>query len=102
MTATIRQALDLLQGFSEKEQKFALNVLMQIPERNIDENSYVCDYGYVHGVPNAETIAAIEETEEMIKKIETGEHVPRYSSFAELLAEVDAEIEAENNAKVAV
>ena len=56
-----------------------------------------CDH-----IPNAETIAAMEETEEMIRKIKAGEHVPRYNSFAEILAEVEAEIEAENNAKIAI
>ncbi|MCL1987140.1 MAG: hypothetical protein FWG64_04120 [Firmicutes bacterium] len=46
-------------------------------------------------IPNAETIAAMEETEEILRKIRAGEHTPRYDSFEEMLAEVDAEIAAE-------
>lgn len=57
-----------------------------------------CDH-----IPNAETIAAMEETEEIIRKIKTGEHSgSTYNSFAEILAEIDAEIEAEDNAEIAV
>ena len=98
MNATVQQAMDLLSGFSEREQHFALNILKQIPERRISDNSYVCEYGYVHGEFNNETIAAMEETEVLIRKIKAGEHVPRYNNFSEILAE----IEAENNAKAVI
>ncbi|MDR2168311.1 MAG: hypothetical protein LBE35_10775, partial [Clostridiales bacterium] len=50
-----------------------------------------------YGIPyNAETQAAFAETEEMIRKIKAGEYVPRYSSFKDILAEIDAEIAAED------
>ena len=50
-------------------------------------------------IPNAETIAALEETEEIIRKIKTGEYAePSYTCFAELLAEIDTEIETEASA----
>jgi len=102
MDAVIQQAVGLLQGFNEKERNFALNVLKQILERRITEDSYVCDYGFVHGDFNDETKETFEECEEIIRQIEVGERVPRYSSFAEILAEIDEEIEAENNEKAAV
>ena len=102
MDATIQQAISLLNNFSEVEKSFALNVLKQIPKRRLDEHSYVCEFGYVHGAFNEETLQAFEETEEIIRQIEAGEKVPRYSSFSELLAEIDDEIEEENNGKIAV
>jgi len=47
-------------------------------------------------IPNAETIAAIEETEEIIRNMRAGTDTsPTYSCFAEILAEIDAELEAE-------
>ena len=47
-------------------------------------------------IPNAETIAAMEETEEIIRQIRAGEYAGlTYSSFAELLAELDAELHEE-------
>ncbi|MCL2016943.1 MAG: hypothetical protein FWG68_11925 [Defluviitaleaceae bacterium] len=47
-------------------------------------------------IPNAETIAAMEETEEILRKIRAGEYSgPSYDSFEEMLAEIDAEIAAE-------
>ena len=50
-------------------------------------------------IPNAETIAAIEETEEIIRKIKAGTDTsPSYTCFAELLAEIDAELEEEGYA----
>ena len=56
------------------------------------EYPYVCEYGYLHN-PNAETIAAMEETEQIIRD----PNRKRYSSFKELLNEIDAEIEAEQD-----
>jgi len=91
MDAIIQQAVSLLEGFNEKEQNFALNVLKQIPERRITEDSYVCDYGYVHGDFNDETKEAFEECEEIIRQIEAGERVPRFNSVAELMADLMSE-----------
>ena len=51
-----------------------------------------CDH-----IPNAETLAAFAETEEIIRKIKAGEYVPRYNSYEEMVAEIYAEIEAEEN-----
>jgi len=102
MDDVIQQAIGLLKGFSEKEKLFALGVLKQIPERQINDDSYVCDFGYVHGEFNDESKEAFEECEEIIRQIEAGERVPRYSCFAEILAEIDEEIEEENYAKTAV
>ena len=66
-----------------------------------NQDGYFCEYGYWHShTPNAETIAAFEETEEIIKRIEAGEKVRTYSSFAELLAEIDAEIETEDGTEI--
>jgi len=56
------------------------------------EYPYVCEYGYLHN-PNAETIAAMEETEQIIHDTNR----KHYSSFKELIAEIDAEIEAEQD-----
>ena len=53
-----------------------------------------CDH-----IPNAETIAAFEETEEIIRRVKSGEYSgPSYKRFADLLAEIDEEIEAEARA----
>ena len=89
MTATMQQAIDLLQGFSEKEQSFALRILQQIPDRKINEDSYVCEFGYIHGDFNDETKAAIEETEEIIRQIKTGERqaMTLEEFFADLYSE---------------
>jgi len=94
MTATMQQAIDLLQGFSEKEQNFALRILQQIPNRTITEDSYVCDFGYVHGEYNDETKAAFEETEEIIRQIKAGERQPMTLEefFADLYAEDDDDV----------
>ncbi|MCL1995782.1 MAG: hypothetical protein FWG63_06215 [Defluviitaleaceae bacterium] len=48
-------------------------------------------------IPNAETLAAFAETEEIINKIRTGEYVPTYSSFEEMVIEIYSELEAEGN-----
>ena len=76
MNGVIQQAVGLLKGFTEKEMAFALGVLRQIPERRIDDNSYVCEYGYIHGQYNEETVAAIEETEEILQQIKAGTRQP--------------------------
>ncbi|MCL2420405.1 MAG: hypothetical protein FWD03_00975 [Defluviitaleaceae bacterium] len=76
MNTTVQQAIDLLNGFDEKEQRFALNVLRQIPSRCISGDSYVCEFGYVHGEYNADTVAAMEETEEIIQQINSGKRKP--------------------------
>lgn len=91
-----------MNGFTEAEQNFALNVLKQIPERRLNENSYVCEYGYVHGDFNDETKEAFEEADEIIRKIKEGEHIPRYNNFSEILADIDAELEDEKNEKAAI
>ena len=96
MTTVVQQAIDLLQGFSEKELDFAINVLKQIPKRRIGDDSYVCEYGYVHGEPNDETIDAIEETEEIIRKIKIGERVPM--TYEEYLAETRRWLEEDDDA----
>jgi len=103
VTAVMQEAINLLQGFSEKEQNFALRVLQQIPNRKLNEDSYVCEFGYVHGDYNDETKAAFEETEEIIRQMKAGEYAgPTYNNFAEILAEIDEEIEAENNEKIII
>ena len=61
MDNAIQQAVGLLEGFTEKELSFALGVLKQIPERRLNDDSYVCDFGYVHGDFNDETKEAFEE-----------------------------------------
>ena len=43
-------------------------------------------------IPNAETLEAFAETEEIIRKIRAGEYVKTYSSFQEILDEIDDEI----------
>jgi len=73
MDNAIQQAVGLLESFTEKEQKFALNVLKQIPQRQIDDDSYVCEFGYVHGAFNDESKEAFEECEEIIRRIEAGD-----------------------------
>ena len=47
-------------------------------------------------VPNADTIAALEETEEIILSIKAGIRRP-YKNFAEIVAEIKAELETEEN-----
>lgn len=93
MDSIIQQAVTLLEGFNEKEMNFALGVLKQIPERHITDDSYVCDYGYVHGDFNDETKEAFEECEEIIRQIEAGERVPRFNSVSELMADLMSEDE---------
>jgi hypothetical protein len=100
--AVIQQIINLLNNFNDAEKSFALNILKQIPERQIDENSYVCAHGYVHGAFNEDTMQAFDECEKLIEQIESGEKVPRYSHFSEILAEIDKEIEDENREKIAV
>jgi len=69
----LQRALDMLKNFTDKEMTFALGVLEQIPQRRIDDNSYVCEYGYVHGEFNQETKEALEESEEIIKRVKAGD-----------------------------
>ena len=92
MNALMQETMDLMSGFSEIQQRFVLSIVRQVPERRITGDSYVCEYGYVHGEYNDEMKAAFEETEEIFSRIESGEHKPRYNSFADILAEIDAEI----------
>ena len=47
-------------------------------------------------IPNAETIAAFEEAEQIIRDIKAGVRKP-YNNFAEILAEIETEIEAEKS-----
>ena len=46
-------------------------------------------------IPNAETLEAFAETEEIIRKIKAGEYVKTYSSAKEMLDELLAEIDEE-------
>ena len=46
-------------------------------------------------ITNPETLAAFEETEEILRQIKTGERVPMYNSATEMLDELLAEIDAE-------
>ncbi len=49
---------------------------------------YICDYGYFHPYePNAQMLEAMEETEKILRD----PNRKRYSTFAELLADLDAE-----------
>ena len=41
--------------------------------------------------PNAETLAAMEETDEIIRKIKFGEITPMYHNVAELMADLESE-----------
>jgi len=66
----------------------------QLPQA---QDGYFCEYGYWHSsIPNAETLEAMEETEQLL----CDPNAKTYASFAELLAEVDAEIEAEESLDV--
>ena len=51
------------------------------------EYPYICEYGYLHN-PNAETIAAMKETEEIIAN---PNKYKSFSSFAELMADLESE-----------
>ena len=95
MDVMVNQAMDMLKTFDNKQLNFALNILRQIPQRRINENSYVCEYGYVHGDFNDETKAAFEESEEIIRQIESGERVPKFSNVSELMADLMSEEENE-------
>lgn len=95
MSVAVQESITLMNGFNEKEMTFAINILKQIPERRLDENSYVCEYGYVHGAFKDDDIEAFEECEEIIRKIESGERKPRYSNVSELMADLLSEDEDE-------
>ena len=47
-------------------------------------------------IPNADTIAAFEETAELVKKIRSGEYVRTYDSHAELVSEIMLEMQRED------
>ena len=67
---------------------------IRVPNMDIDWTDWTAHDNCEH-IPNAETIAAMIETDEMFRQFESGERVPRYNNFAEILAEIEAEIEAE-------
>ena len=50
-----------------------------------------CDH-----VPNAESIATMQECEEIIRQIEAGERTPKFNSVAELMADLMAEDDEDN------
>ena len=70
----------------------------KMKNQNIDHDSQksLIDSWHAHNtsehIPNAETLEAFAETEEIIRKIRAGEYVKTYSSFQEILDEIDEEI----------
>ena len=67
------------------------------PSTAIDRSDWSAHYNCEH-VPNAETIAAFEETEEIIRRIRAGEYVRTYANHAELVAEILLEMQNEDEA----
>ena len=61
------------------------------------EGAYLCAYGYVHddGMDDV-ALDVLAETEEILRDATR----KRYACFAELLAEIDAEIEAERDEEI--
>ena len=67
---------------------------------NQSKDGYYCEYGYWHSnVPNAEMLAAMEETEQILRDIQDGKRKP-YATYADLVADLEAEIAAEEAANV--
>ena len=65
---------------------------MSRSEKQLNQGGYFCEYGYWHSyTPNAETIAAIEEAEQLLND----PNAKRYATYAELVAEIEAEIDEE-------
>lgn len=65
--------------------------------RITDENGYYCEYGYWHSyTPNAKTIAALEEADEIIKQIENGDR-SGCMSVEDFLAEMHSWVEEADN-----
>jgi hypothetical protein len=51
-------------------------------------DGYYCEYGYWHSyTPNAETLAAFEETEQILRDIKSGKRKP-FNTVADLMADL--------------
>lgn len=78
MSAIAVETLDLLNLLPEEEQQLALNLVRQVVNAWCERNH----------MPNAETIEALKEAEEMEKH---PERYKRYSSFREFMDEAENE-----------
>jgi len=57
------------------------------------QNGHYCEYDYWHShIPNAETLEAMDETEQILSDIRAGKRKP-FSSIEELIADLNSDDE---------
>ena len=70
--------------------------LMEAGKVSQVNEGYFCEYGYWHGAPNAETVAAIKEAEELLKD----PNAKTFNSIDELMADIMSEDEDDDDVEV--
>ena len=92
MSALKERVGEYISTMSDEKLAILEPLLKRLSEENPGEDPqweypYVCEYGYLHN-PNAETIAAMEETEQIIAN---PSKYKSFSSVADLMADLESE-----------